>query len=173
MQPITEAEKKRFECCHPLWNSFWKKIQLDWRPWIVVIDQLYTYSCANCITSDTYAAYYGGRKKKIRIWSCVVRMVKIFFFKKNTVALATRERKRTEPIRTEPIRSELEPKFWKMSRTEPNPNRLFESSFEPNRTELEPDDLGSICVYGSSEFWKVILYTRSSALVSSKRVISW
>ncbi len=40
----------------------------------------------------------------------------------------------------------------KTNRTEPNPNRLFESSVEPNRTELEPDDLGSGRVYGSSEF---------------------
>ncbi len=43
---------------------------------------------------------------------------------------------------------------------------------ERKRSELEPDDLGTVRVYGSSEFLKVILYTRSSALVSSKRVIS-
>jgi len=59
------------------------------------------------------------------------------------LSLPTRDRKRTEP------------KFWKMSRAEPNPNRDFKNSVEPNRTrthflkvqpnrtELEPEKFGS------------------------------
>ena len=53
-----------------------------------------------------------------------------------------RARKRTElepnwngSVRFESIRTELEPPFWKRSRTEPNSNRFLKNDIEPNRTE--------------------------------------
>jgi hypothetical protein len=76
-----------------------------------------------------------------------------FFFQQN---LSTPESE------NEPNRTEL--KHFGSNRTDPNSNRHFEKGVEPNRTrtgflkvqsnrtELEPDDLGSVCVYGSSEF---------------------
>jgi len=44
------------------------------------------------------------------------------------------ELKRFGSVRFESIRTELEPTFWKFSRTEPNPNRFFKNEVEPNRT---------------------------------------
>ncbi len=41
--------------------------------------------------------------------------------------------------------SKNEPNRTDILKNESNPKRLFESS-------VEPDDLGSVCVYGSSEF---------------------
>jgi hypothetical protein len=38
------------------------------------------------------------------------------------------------------------------SENEPNRTRTGFLKVQSNRTELEPDDLGSVCVYGSSEF---------------------
>jgi hypothetical protein len=134
-----------------------------------------------CTTTDTFqnmlklTEYFKtGPRWSSTCCSCILTLDFIDSFD----AVQTRERKRTEPNRTKTVR-------FGSSRTDPNSNRHFEKWVEPNRTrtgllkiqsnrtELEPEDLGSVCVYGSSEFWKVILYTRSSALVSSKRVISW
>ena len=56
-----------------------------------------------------------------------------------------RERKRTEPNRTELKR-------FGSVRVEPIRTRTDILKNESNRTELEPDDLGSVRVYGSSEF---------------------
>jgi hypothetical protein len=95
---------------------------------------------------------------KNAIW-CQIKMriisVSFYFIKKlkknKSLLRYIRERKRTEAnwtktvrfgsvstrtdiLKNESNRTEPEPAFWKFSRTEPNSNRHFKNSIEPNRT---------------------------------------
>ena len=60
-------------------------------------------------------------------------------------------------------RTELEPPFWKRSRTEPNPNRFLKNDIEPNRTELILVESSStswkMCWKWSSDLWPIILHS--------------